>query len=96
MLQLGGEQDLAVEALERDPGEQLRREHLHHDAAVERLLHRQVGARHAAAAQLALEHVGARQRLLQTAPQIVHHCLVLGGGGICGRVRGFGQSGRLL
>ena len=57
MLQLGREQHFTMEALERDAGEQLRREHLHHDATVERLLQCQVGAGHAAAAQLPLEHV---------------------------------------
>ncbi len=67
MLQLGGEQHFAMEALERDAGEQLGREHLHDDAAVEGVLQCEVGARHAAAAQLALEHVRARQGRLQPA-----------------------------
>ena len=83
MLELGREQHFTMEALEGDAGQQLRREHLHDDAAVERLLQREVGAGHAAAAQLALERIDPRQCLLQPDAQLVHSASVCGMGGIC-------------
>ncbi len=75
MLELGCEQHFTMKPLEGDAGQQLRREHLHDDSAVERLLQGKIGAGHAAAAQLALERIRSRQCLLQPDAQLVHSCL---------------------
>ena len=66
MLQLGGDLDLALEAVDADAGGKFRREHLDDDLAAERRLVGDEHARHPAAPQLALERVGAAQRLLKT------------------------------
>ncbi len=44
MLQLGGEEDFAAKTLDRNSGEEFRREHLDHDTAIEGVLAHQVGA----------------------------------------------------
>ena len=88
MLELRREQDLALEPLGVDAGAQLRGQHLDDDAAAERVLVREEDARHAAAAELALELVGARQRPFQPVAELVHGCL----GGRSGKYRGLGAA----
>ena len=53
------EPDLAVESVDAERPRQLRGQHLHDDAPVERAFLGHENARHAAAAQLAIESVGA-------------------------------------
>ena len=65
MLELRGELDLPAEPIDAHAGGELGQEHLDHDLAAQRGLVRQEDARHAAAAQLALEAVGAAQGGLQ-------------------------------
>ena len=72
MLQLGGQKHLAPKPLDRDSGQQLRREHLHHHPPVQRVLQREIGTGHPPPTQLALDRVSARQHLLQSDAQLVH------------------------
>ena len=65
MLQPRRELDLALEPLGVDAGQQLRRQHLHDDVPPQRLLARHEHARHAAAAELALDRVRRAERVLQ-------------------------------
>jgi hypothetical protein len=78
VLELCRQKHFAPEALDRDTGQQFRRQDLDHHPPVERLLHRQIGAGHAPAPQLALERVRARQRRLKPATQLVHYSLIRG------------------
>ena len=64
LLQRRGELDLAREALGAQPCGQLRREHLHHHLASQRLVAREEHTGHAAAAKLALQQQGVGQGLL--------------------------------
>ena len=57
MLELGGELDLAAEAVHADAGGEFRREHLDHHRAAERRLLRDEHARHATAPELTLEDI---------------------------------------
>src|SRR6266550_2626285 len=65
MLELGRQEDLALETFERDLRRGLRREHLDHDLAVERGLLGDEHARHPTAAELALERVATAQGRLE-------------------------------
>ena len=57
MLQRRGELDLALESPDGESRRLFRREHLDHDAAVERALRRQENARHPPAAEFTLDDV---------------------------------------
>ena len=59
------ELDLALEPLGADAGGELGRQHLHDDLAAERGLVGDEDARHPAAAELALDGVGATERVLE-------------------------------
>jgi hypothetical protein len=65
MLQLGSHPDLALEALGAQGHGQLGVEHLQRHRALVLDVARQVNSRHAAATELALDHIAARQVLLQ-------------------------------
>ena len=65
MLQPRREGDLTPEPLERHVAGHLVRQHLDHDLAIERHVGRDEHARHPAAAELALEGVGAAQGRLE-------------------------------
>ena len=65
MLELGGELDLAAEAVDVDAGGELGREHLDHDLPARAPFLGQEDAAHPAAAELALEAVRAAERVLQ-------------------------------
>ncbi len=65
VLQSGGEQYLALEALEIHAGREIGRKHFHHDAATERALLRQKYATHSGAAKLAFYTIRVAQRGLQ-------------------------------
>jgi hypothetical protein len=67
-----GEEDLALEALDAESLQEVGGEHLHHDASRERVLAREVRARHAAAAELALDRVAIGERLSETRVEGVH------------------------
>ncbi|MNC96438.1 hypothetical protein D3C83_138090 [compost metagenome] len=71
VLQLGSQEDFAAEALDRDAGEQFRREDLDYDPAIEGALEGDVRSRHAAAAELALDVVAARQIALEAEAKVV-------------------------
>jgi hypothetical protein len=73
VLEPGGEPDLALEALGREAGGELGGQHLHHDPACQPRIRSEEDARHAAAAELALEGVGAAQRRLQLLAQLGAH-----------------------
>ena len=70
MLQPRGEQHLAIEAFRVHAGEELWRQHLHDDLALQRFLARQEHARHAAAADLAGDAVLDAKCLLQPLAQL--------------------------
>ena len=70
MLELGREEDLALETFVRDLRRGLRREHFDHDPAVERVLRGDEHARHPPAAELALERVASAQGRLQLVAEI--------------------------
>ena len=70
MLEARGEPDLLAEAVGRDGVGQLGREDLEHHLAVERDFGREEDARHAAAAELALESVGVAHYGLELRAQI--------------------------
>ena len=57
--------DLSIETIDVDAGAQISGENLDDDFAAERILHGKEDARHAAAAELALERVGGTERLLE-------------------------------
>jgi hypothetical protein len=73
LLQRGGHPDLAREALGRESLGQLGGEHLHDDPAAERRILGEEHARHAPAAELALERVGGAERRLQAVAEQVGH-----------------------
>jgi hypothetical protein len=70
MLQLGGEHDLVLEALEIHARREMGRKHFHHDTTTERALLRQKHATHATAAELAFDAICAGQRGLQPISKI--------------------------
>ena len=72
MLEPRREHDLAFEPLDRDAGGHLRRQHLHDDLALQRMLFGHEHARHSAAAELALERVGAAEYGLELFAKIGH------------------------
>ena len=65
VLELGGERDLALEALDGERAAASGREHLDHHLAAERGLAGDEDARHPAAAELAVQGVGVAERLLE-------------------------------
>ena len=65
MRQRGGEADLAQEPLAAERFGEVRMEQLDRDGALVLQVAREVDRRHAARAQLALDHVAVRQRLRQ-------------------------------
>ena len=65
MLEARGEEDLAAEAFRAHARNEIRRQHLHHDAASERLLGRDEYARHAAPAEFPFDGVGVAERSLE-------------------------------
>ena len=69
MLQLGREEDLAIEALDVHARRELGRQHLHDDLATERGVFGEEDARHAATAELALDRVGGAEGLLELVAQ---------------------------
>ena len=72
MLQPGGEPDLALEALGAERRGQLGMEHLERDRTVVPEVAGEIDRGHAAAAELALEHVAGGQRCLELLPQVAH------------------------
>ena len=68
MLQPRRQRDLPPKALDGHGVRELGRQHLHHDAAVERRLGREKDARHATAAELALDGVVGAERCLELVP----------------------------
>ena len=83
LLERRGELDLALEPLGRDRRGELGGEHLHDDLSAEPVLGGDEDARHPAAAELALDRVGAAERVLDALPEIHVH-----------RRRGRGRAGR--
>src|SRR5262245_46436395 len=73
MLQLRGEEDFALEAVHADAVRQAWSEDLNHDAPIDGMFAREVGAGHATAAEFPLERVAAGQRLLEARSEVVHH-----------------------
>ncbi len=73
VLKTRGEPDLALEALRRHAGAQVRRQQLDHDVSAESPVLGEKDARHAAAAQLSLDGVRRSQRVLQTVAEVVGH-----------------------
>ena len=70
MLQLRGQHDLVLEALEIHARREVGRQHFHHDPTAEGALLRQKHATHAPAAELAFDAIGAGQRGLQPISKI--------------------------
>src|SRR5262249_28831148 len=77
VLELGRQQDLAIEALDVHANEQVGRQNLDDDFALERSLFGEEHARHAPATDLALERIGASQCVLEL---YVHGGLLTRGG----------------
>ena len=71
MVQRGRDVDLEAEAVGAHPAGQLGGENFDHDLAPERLLGRHEHARHTAAAELALDGVGAAEGGFQIVPKAV-------------------------
>ena len=65
MLELGGELDLAPEPVDVHAGRELGEQHLDHDLSAERLLVGEEDVRHAAPAELAVEHIRLAERGLE-------------------------------
>ena len=76
MLQPGGDENLAAEALLRDAGRELGRQHLHRDAAAQGLVDGDEHPRHPPL-QLALDRVGAAERAAQRGHRLVGHLSIL-------------------
>jgi hypothetical protein len=72
VLQLGGELDLAAEAVDVEPGGEVGWQNLDDDLAVERDFGGDKDAAHAATAQLALDPVGVAECRLQASREVVH------------------------
>ena len=70
MLELRDHEDLALEALDVDAGDELRRQHLDDDSAAERRVVRDEDARHPAAGELALEDVRASECCLESTANV--------------------------
>ena len=81
LLQRRREPDLAREPLGAQSLGQLRRQHLDDHVAPERVSSRDEHARHAAAAELALERVGRAERRLKALPGEVRHLATCRGSG---------------
>jgi hypothetical protein len=73
VVELRRELDLAPEALDVDPGGQLRREDLDHDLPLERPLGGDEDAAHPAARELLLEVVGVAEGGLELLAEVVGH-----------------------
>ena len=65
MLQARRESNLTIEPVHAPAGEQVGREHLHHDVAAKRFVARHEHARHAPSTELSLDRVRRTQRILQ-------------------------------
>ena len=79
MLQAGGHLDLAPEPIGAHAAGELGRDDLDHDPSAQRLIGREEHARHAAAAELALNGEGARKGRLQVAAEGIGHGGAVGG-----------------
>ena len=75
VLQLGGELDLAAEAVDVQPRGEIGRQHLDDHVPFERRLGGDEDAAHPPATQLALDPVGVAQRLLEASHEVVHEAL---------------------
>ena len=78
--ELGGELDLAAEALAVDPGGELGRQHLDHDLAAEGVLAGHEDATHPPTGELALDGVGGAKGRRQRFPQWIRHAAHRPGG----------------
>ena len=72
VLEPGGELDLALEAVDAHAGGELGRQHLDDDLAAERGARREEDARHAAAAELALDGVCVTEREPEPVDELRH------------------------
>ena len=78
MLKLGGELDLATEAVHAHAGGELGQEDLHHHLPAQRRLVGDEHARHATPTQLPFEEVGVAQCGLELVPEILAHAVRIG------------------
>ena len=79
VLEPGGEPDLPLEALRAERGRQLGMEQLERHRAIVLQVLRQEHGGHPAPAQLALEHVAARQPVLEACAEVGHGVSSAGG-----------------